>query len=90
VPFVSIVDISADPVPVAAELDEICRTVGFFRITGHGIADDVADPAWRLATEFFDLPLADKMAVARPSPDSSIHPGTGSRRAGKCPWDDRS
>jgi hypothetical protein len=51
-PYVPIVDISADPGVVGAELDEICRTVGFFQITGHGIADDIAEPAWRLATAF--------------------------------------
>ena len=43
--------------------------MGFFQITGHGIADDVADPAWATARQFFDLPLADKMSVARPTPD---------------------
>ena len=68
-PYVPVIDISADPDLVGAELDEICRTVGFFQITGHGIPDEVAGPAWRLATEFFDLPLADKLSVARPTPD---------------------
>ena len=38
---VPVVDISADPAKVGAELDEICRTAGFFQITGHGI-DDVS------------------------------------------------
>jgi isopenicillin N synthase-like dioxygenase len=69
VPYVPIVDISADPEVVGAELDEICRTVGFFQVTGHGIAEDVAELAWTLATRFFDLPLADKLNVGRPTPD---------------------
>jgi len=69
VPFVPVIDISADPEAVAADLDEICRTAGFFQITGHGVPDDVADPAWTTATMFFDLPLADKLSVARPTPD---------------------
>jgi isopenicillin N synthase-like dioxygenase len=51
------------------ELDEICRTAGFFQITGHGVPDDVAGQAWSTATRFFDLPLADKMSVARPAED---------------------
>jgi isopenicillin N synthase-like dioxygenase len=68
-PFVPVVDISADPDAVGAEVDEICRTVGFFQITGHGIADDVAEPAWHAATAFFDLPPDDKLSVARPAPD---------------------
>jgi isopenicillin N synthase-like dioxygenase len=69
VPFVPVIDISADPEAVAADLDEICRTAGFFQIAGHGVPDDVADPAWTTATMFFDLPLADKLSVARPTPD---------------------
>ena len=69
VPFVPVIDISADPVAVAADLDEICRTAGFFQITGHGVPDHVAEPAWTTATMFFDLPMADKLSVARPTPD---------------------
>lgn len=68
-PYVPVVDISADPGAVGAELDEIGRTAGFFQITGHGIADGVAEPAWTTATRFFDLPLEDKLSVARPAPD---------------------
>ena len=68
-PYVPIVDISGDPDVVGAELDEICRTTGFFQITGHGIPGDVAEPAWAMATKFFDLPLQDKLSVVRPAPD---------------------
>ena len=68
-PGVPVVDISADPGAVGAELDEICRTVGFFQVTGHGVPADVSEPAWTLATRFFDLPPGDKLAVARPAPD---------------------
>lgn len=67
--YVPIIDISRDPSTVGAELDEVCRTVGFFQITGHGLAGKVADRAWTLATRFFDLPLEDKLSVARPSED---------------------
>lgn len=67
--YVPVVDISADPDAVGAELDEICRAVGFFQVTGHGIPDGIAERAWVVATEFFDLPLEDKLAVARPGAD---------------------
>ena len=67
--FVPVVDISADPRVVGAELDEICRTAGFFQVTGHGVPDRVAELAWTTATSFFDLPLEDKLSVARPAPD---------------------
>ena len=66
---VPVVDISADPAKVGTELDEICRTTGFFQVTGHGIDDGVAGPAWTMATRFFDLPLEDKLSVARPTAD---------------------
>jgi isopenicillin N synthase-like dioxygenase len=69
VAYVPVVDISADPGAVGAELDEICRTVGFFQVTGHGIPDSIAERAWVAATEFFDLPLEDKLSVARPGAD---------------------
>ena len=67
--YVPVVDISADPEAVGAELDEICRTVGFFQVTGHGVPDGVADPAWTMATRFFDLPLEDKLSVTRRGED---------------------
>jgi isopenicillin N synthase-like dioxygenase len=71
VPYVPVVDISGDPDVIGAELDEICRTAGFFQITGHGIPDRVAEPAWTMATRFFDLPPEDKLTAARPAPDYS-------------------
>jgi len=39
VSFVPVVDIYADPDAVGAELDEICRTAGFFQVIGHGVPD---------------------------------------------------
>ena len=68
-PYVPIIDISRDRDAVGAELDEVCRTVGFFQITGHGIDDGIAMRAWTAATRFFDLPLADKLSVTRPAAD---------------------
>lgn len=67
--YVPTIDISREPDAVGAELDEVCRTVGFFQIVGHGIDKQVADRAWEAAARFFDLPLAERMSVARPSPD---------------------
>ena len=67
--YVPVVDISADPGAVGAELDEICRTAGFFQVTGHGVPGEVAERAWTTATRFFDLPPEDKLSVARPAPD---------------------
>ena len=51
-----------------AEIDHACRTLGFLQVVGHGVPDAVADAAWEQARAFFDLPLAEKMAVALPAP----------------------
>ena len=78
--LVPVVDTSADPRTVGAELDEICRTAGFFQVTGHGVPGEVAEQAWTTATRFFDLPLEDKMSVVRPTPDypyGYIYPASG-------------
>jgi NAD(P)-dependent dehydrogenase (short-subunit alcohol dehydrogenase family) len=84
VSFVPVVDISGDPATVGAELDEICRTAGFFQVTGHGVPRKVAERAWTTATRFFDLPPADKLSVVRPGPDYpygwSIRPTRRGRR----------
>src|SRR3954462_2494792 len=61
------IDLDRDPAVVAAEFDAVCREVGFFQIVHHGFSDVVADAARDAATAFFDLPLEDRMSVARPS-----------------------
>jgi isopenicillin N synthase-like dioxygenase len=48
---------------IAAEVDEICRSLGFLIITGHGVSQDVNTAAWTMARAFFDLPVRSKLAV---------------------------
>ena len=45
-----------------------CQDIGFLVVTNHGVDSAVIDEAWDTATRFFDLPVADKMAVAMPYP----------------------
>ncbi len=45
-----------------------CEHTGFLVVTNHGVDQAVIDTAWAAATEFFDLAVADKMAVAMPYP----------------------
>lgn len=52
----------------AARIAGACETSGFLVITNHDVDGDVIDAAWTAATKFFDLPLAEKMAVAMPYP----------------------
>ncbi len=65
--YVPVVDLSADPADVGAELADVCANVGFFQVIGHDIPDAVADRAWAATVAFFDLPLAERMSVAAPA-----------------------
>ena len=60
------ISLNRDPAVVGREFDETLRTVGFFQVVDHGVDAHVADAAWGTARAFFDLPLADKLAVERP------------------------
>jgi isopenicillin N synthase-like dioxygenase len=51
---------------VAAAIDTACRAIGFFAITGHGVAEHLVDGLRRHAHEFFALPLAQKLGARHP------------------------
>ena len=46
-----------------------CRDIGFLVIGGHGVDPTLIAETRRISDEFFDLPLQEKMRVARPTPD---------------------
>lgn len=66
-PYVPIIDLDRDPKIVGAELDDVCRNVGFFQVTNHGIDDSVAARAWDATVAFFDLPLGERLATKPPT-----------------------
>jgi isopenicillin N synthase-like dioxygenase len=47
---------------IAAEVDEICKNVGFLIIEQHGIEKHVIDDAWSATRAFFDLSMEEKLA----------------------------
>jgi isopenicillin N synthase-like dioxygenase len=49
---------------VARQIDAACRSLGFFRVTGHGVDDGLLTRMAALAGEFFDRPDADKQQYA--------------------------
>jgi isopenicillin N synthase-like dioxygenase len=53
---------------ICEQVDVACREIGFFTIVGHGVDDDIIADARDQALAFFDLPIADRMAVAMPTP----------------------
>lgn len=54
---------------VAAALDDACRSVGFFQVVGHGVADEVIAAMQRTTACFFDLPLDVKQRYRPPRPE---------------------
>jgi isopenicillin N synthase-like dioxygenase len=48
---------------IAAEVDGICRSIGFLVIENHGVPAAIVEAAWTAAGEFFDLPVDRKLAV---------------------------
>ena len=54
--------------PMAAQVDAICRSTGFLAISGHGVPDSIIDSAWGHAQAFFDLPPEQKRRAGAPYP----------------------
>lgn len=53
---------------IAANVDEICRNIGFLIVGNHGVPNDVIDNAWSATRAFFDLPLEQKLESKSPDP----------------------
>jgi isopenicillin N synthase-like dioxygenase len=64
--WVPVIDLGDAGAPAAVA--EAASRCGFLSIVGHGVAPEVVESAWAQAQALFDLPLADKMTVAMPTP----------------------
>src|SRR4051812_23895335 len=68
IPLIDIGDLGhADPAvrsAVASRIGAACRSVGFFAISGHGLAQADIDAAFAAAHAVFDLPAAAKRELA--------------------------
>ena len=56
----------ADRRRVASRIDDACRDIGFFAITGHGVRDALIDDLRRRAHSFFARPAAEKLTWRHP------------------------
>ena len=63
---IPVIDISssAHGEAVCTQIDAACRGVGFFAITGHGVAEDLLEGMLDVTREFFAQPLPLKNALA--------------------------
>jgi isopenicillin N synthase-like dioxygenase len=53
---------------IASEMDLVCQEIGFFTITGHGVARGTIDDLRSAAHAFFAHPLAEKRRAVPPDP----------------------
>ena len=60
----ALIDLAAPDAP--QRIDRACRDLGFFRLTGHGVAPELLDRMDALARRFFAQPDEAKAAVAMP------------------------
>jgi len=51
-----------DLTELAKQLDQACRTIGFFYVEKHGIPEQVLSNVFAATKRYFDLPLAERMA----------------------------
>ena len=73
-----IIDLGARRSDVAHQVASACEEIGFFGVTGHGVPCWVIADLIAQAYDFFELPLAEKLAVRRPQPEQNrgyIAPG---------------
>jgi isopenicillin N synthase-like dioxygenase len=54
---------------IARQVASACEEIGFFAVTGHGVPGAVIADLVAHSYAFFDLPLAEKLAVRRPRPE---------------------
>jgi isopenicillin N synthase-like dioxygenase len=55
---------AASRAAVAGRIQAACRERGFFYVTGHGVPDDLLDQLASASTEFFALPVEDKLEIS--------------------------
>jgi isopenicillin N synthase-like dioxygenase len=56
----------AERLQVARAIDQACREIGFFAITGHGVPDRLVEDLRAVAHGFFERPMAEKLAYRHP------------------------
>ncbi|MXP20121.1 isopenicillin N synthase family oxygenase [Gordonia sp. HNM0687] len=65
--FPPVVDLSLPDAP--AQIDRVCRDVGFFQVVEHGIEQSLTDSVFDVADRFFGLPLSAKLPWSSDSPE---------------------
>ncbi|GAB4241825.1 MAG: 2-oxoglutarate and iron-dependent oxygenase domain-containing protein [Elainellaceae cyanobacterium] len=56
---------------VARQINAACTEIGFFMITGHRFSRELLNAAYETASQFFNLPSAEKLKIKQPDPQIS-------------------
>jgi len=56
---------------VARQVDDACRSIGFFTVVGHGVPEALIASTRQAAIDFFSLPVEEKNKVERPPQKTS-------------------
>ena len=65
---------AADKRAVADQVARVCEDIGFLTVVGHGVPEALTARMYRVAREFFDLPLEAKLRSKGPDPARGYRP----------------
>jgi isopenicillin N synthase-like dioxygenase len=66
---IPMIDFAKNDEALTQEIDQACTEIGFFVLVNHGMPQATIDRMHALAQAFFDLPIEEKLKVARPKPE---------------------
>lgn len=68
---IPVIDLAQPSAAVANAIGQACVETGFFTVINHGVPASLIAKVYAVAEGFFDLPMAEKMKVARPRPEQN-------------------
>ena len=68
---IPVIDLAQPGAAVANAIGHACVETGFFAVINHGVPASLIATVYAVAEGFFDLPMAEKMKVARPRPEQN-------------------
>ncbi|PIM97794.1 Iron/ascorbate family oxidoreductase [Handroanthus impetiginosus] len=68
----------SDPKFLAQQISQACQEHGFFQVTNHGVSIETTEKMLKMANEFFDLPVEEKMKYYSNDPSKTVRLSTSS------------